>query len=76
MGAMTVIETSQRLRRTQRKVLRLQRRVWLAQLAMWPAAIVFAALVLVTGWVLWRRSAVRSAGAGPGPRRPPREYAT
>ncbi|OBH37885.1 hypothetical protein A5690_05325 [Mycobacterium intracellulare] len=69
---MTVIETSRRLRRTQRKVLRLQRRVWLAQLALWPAAIVFAALVLVTGWVLWRRWAVREAGEPrEGRRHPP-----
>lgn len=72
---MTVIETSQRLRRAQGKVLRLQRRLWLAELAMWPAAIVVAALVLVTGWLLWRRSAVRADGTRPAQQPPPREYA-
>lgn len=72
---MTVIETSQRLRGAQRKMLRLQRRLWLAELALWPAAIVSAALVLGTGWLLWRRSAVRADGARPGPQAAPREYA-
>ncbi|MES3638352.1 hypothetical protein Q9Q75_06005 [Mycobacterium intracellulare] len=72
---MTVLETSQRLRGAQRKVLRLQRRVWLAELALWPAAIVLAVLVLGTGWLLWRRSAVRADGPRPGPKDPPREDA-
>lgn len=72
---MTVIEMSQRLRGAQRKVLRLQRRLWLAELALWPATIVVAALVLVTGWLLWRRSAVRDEGPQPGPQAAPREYA-
>lgn len=72
---MTVIEMSQRLRGAQRKVLRLQRRLWLAELALWPAAIVVAALVLVTGRLLWRRSAVRGEGPQPGPQAAPREYA-
>lgn len=72
---MTVIETSQRLRGAQRKVLRLQRRLWLAELALWPAAIVLAAVVLATGWLLWRRSAVRADAPRPGSQGAPREHA-
>lgn len=72
---MTVHETSQRLRGAQRKVLRLQRRVWLAELALWPAAIVLAALVLGTVWLLWRRSAVHADGPPPGMKDPPRQDA-
>lgn len=72
---MTVIETAQRLRGAQRKVLRLQRRLWLAELALWPAALLLAALVAVTGWLLWRRKVVRAGGPRPGPQAPPREYA-
>ena len=54
--AMTLIETSRRLRRAERKVLRLQRRMWLAQLAMWPTVIVLVAgLLAVVVWVLRRR---------------------
>jgi hypothetical protein len=73
---MTVIETSQRLRRTQRKVLRLQRRMWLAQLAVWPTAIVLAVLLVGALWVLWqRRSAGRRPASAPAADALPHEYA-
>jgi len=54
---MALIETSQRLRGTQRKVLRLQRRLWLAELALWPTVIVLAVLMAGVLWIAWRRSA-------------------
>lgn len=73
---MTVIETSQRLRRTQRKVLRLQRRLWLAQLAVWPTAVVVAVLLTAALWVVWqRRSAGRRHASAPAADALPHEYA-
>lgn len=56
---MTVIETSQRLRRAERKALRLQRGLWLAQLAVWPTVIVSAILLAGVGWTVWKRAAGR-----------------
>ena len=73
---MTVIETSQRLRRTQRKVLRLQGRLWLAQLAVWPTAIFLALLLVGALWVLWqRRSTGRRHASAPAADALPHEYA-
>lgn len=59
---MTVIETSQRLRRAERKVLRLQRWLWLAQLALWPTVIVSSVLLAGLLWAVWKRSAGRKEG--------------
>lgn len=72
---MNLVETSRRLRRGERQLMRVQRRLWLAQLALWPTAMVLAVLLVVAGWLLWRRSAgrppatelaVAPAGAAPG----------
>lgn len=59
---MSLIETSQRLRRAERKVLRLQRRLWLAQLAVWPTVIVLAVLLVGALWMVWKRTAGRRGG--------------